>query len=76
MELPIYAIVGDRPVKAIATPEGGMDVLSFNWEIGEFERDIKYTTTLVSPMDEDVEFVDEETFNQKVEELKTSLKKD
>lgn len=75
MELPIYAIVGDRPVKAISTPEGGMDVLSFNWETGEFERDIKYTTTLVSPMDEDVEFVDEETFNQKVEELRTSLKK-
>lgn len=75
MDLPIYCIVGDRPVKAISTPTGGMDVLAFNWKTGEFQRAIEYTHTLVAPTDEDAEFVDEKTFNLRVAELKKEIKK-
>ena len=75
MELPIYAIVGDRPVKAIQTTTGGMDVLALDWQTGEFKRAIEYTNTLVAPMDEDVEFVSEIEFNTKVEQLRKEIKK-
>ena len=31
MEFPLYAIVGDRPVKAERTEDGGMVLLAFDW---------------------------------------------
>jgi hypothetical protein len=41
-ELPKYYAVNDRPVKMIATPEGGLDVLVMNLKTGKFERDMSY----------------------------------
>ncbi|MCP4426369.1 MAG: hypothetical protein GY803_17900 [Chloroflexi bacterium] len=37
MNLPHYAIVGIRPVKAVTTKEGGLIILAFNWETGKFD---------------------------------------
>ena len=70
MELPIYCIVGDRPVKGVATPEGGMDVLAFDWQTGRFVRDMSHLHTLVHPTDEDADFVDEDTFDARVADLR------
>jgi hypothetical protein len=70
MKLPCYCIVGDRPVKAIPTTDGGMDILAYNWTTGEFERDITYLTRIVMG-DHEVNYVSEQTFNQQVSELKS-----
>jgi len=76
LNLPIYGIVGDRPVKAVDTPDGGMDVLAFDWKTGEFVRDMSYTHTLVHPLDEDVDFVDEAEFEWRVHALRVSTEHD
>jgi hypothetical protein len=67
-ELPMYAIVGERPVKGVSTPEGGMDVLAFNWDTGEFERDMSYLTELVF----ETEHITEEEFEEYVQQLRAS----
>lgn len=70
MNLPIYCIVGDRPVKGVATAGGGMDVLAFDWQSGGFVRDMSHLHTLVHPTDEDAEFVDAATFEARVSALR------
>lgn len=70
MELPIFCLIGDRPVKAVATPEGGLDVLAYDWDTGDFVRDMRHLHTLVHPMDEDATFVDEATFDAQVAVLR------
>ncbi|MFZ4738011.1 MAG: hypothetical protein ACOYM9_18790 [Bradymonadia bacterium] len=67
---PIYCIVGLRPVKAVCTPEGGLDVLAYDWKTGRFEREMKYLTTLTAPTDEDAEFVDRAAFDAHVADLR------
>lgn len=70
MNLPIYCIVGDRPVKGVGTADGGMDVLAFDWQSGGFVRDMTHLHTLVHPTDEDAEFVDEAAFEARVSALR------
>lgn len=70
MKLPIYCIVGLRPVKAVRTPEGGLDVLAYDWKTGRFEREMKYLTTLTAPTNEDAEFVDRAAFEAHVAGLR------
>ncbi len=69
LDLPRFAIVGSRPVKAIDTPDGGMDVLAYDWESGEFVRDMQYLTRLFMP-DGEVELVSEAQFDQAVKALR------
>ncbi len=71
LDLPRFAIVGSRPVKAIDTPDGGMDVLAYDWDSGEFVRDMGYLTRLFMP-DGEVEIVSEAQFEQAVEALRGS----
>ncbi len=70
MELPVFCLIGDRPVKGVATPEGGLDVLAYDWDTGEFVRDMRHLHTLVHPTDEDATFVDEPTFEAQVAALR------
>jgi len=42
MHLPRYFIVGARPVKFIATDDGGLDVVAFDWVSGRFVRAMQY----------------------------------
>ncbi len=72
MELPLYCIIGARPVKGVATADGGMDVLAYDWTTGEFVRAMAYLTTLVHPTDEDAEFVDSVAFETCVANLRAS----
>ena len=74
MDLPIYAIVGDRPVKAERTEDGGMVLLAFDWKTGELEPNGSYLTKIFTPNAE-TDFVDKRTFARKVAELRAKIKK-
>lgn len=69
--LPVYAIVGSRPVKAVETPDGGVDVLAYDWETGEFVRNLDYLEDLLLGRRPEVEYVDKEEFERYVNELRT-----
>jgi hypothetical protein len=69
MKLPLYCIVGDRPVKALATQDGGMTVSALNWQTGEFEIANEYATRIFL-QDVEVETVSEEEFNRVVEKIR------
>jgi hypothetical protein len=69
MNLPIYAMVGNRPVKAVQTPDGGLDVLAWDWQGRTFVRDMNYLERLVMGDDADTDIVDQATFEARVQEL-------
>jgi len=69
MNLPIYCIVGHRPVKALATEDGGMDVLAYDWATGEFRREPGYLHRVVTP-DGEVDVVTEKEFEEHVARLR------
>jgi hypothetical protein len=72
MDLPLYCIIGDRPVKAIETESGGMEVMALNWKNGKFQREMKYLDRILSG-DIEVSVVDEYDFQKKVEEIRSKL---
>lgn len=69
MKLPLYCIVGARPVKAIRNQDGQMEVLAYNWETGDFDYGMEYLDAVVLGGDE-VDAVDEQAFEQYVQQLK------
>ncbi|MBX3187552.1 MAG: hypothetical protein KF819_11080 [Labilithrix sp.] len=71
MDLPRYCIVGARPVKAIRTPDGGMDVLAYDWKTGELRRDMTYLDRVITP-DVEVDIVSEAEFERRVAELRAA----
>jgi len=73
MDLPRYCIVGARPVKAIATADGGTDILAYDWSTGEFVRHMEYLTRVCLP-DDEVEVVSQEQFDARVAELRARRK--
>ncbi|MFX0018908.1 MAG: hypothetical protein ACFFAK_06200 [Promethearchaeota archaeon] len=73
-KLPLFMIFGRRPVKFISTPEGGMDILAFDWESGEFERDLSYLSKLFKYSPECDE-VTEEEFDMYVKKLISQISK-
>jgi hypothetical protein len=72
MNLPLYFIVGMRPVKFIATPSGGMAVLKMNWDTGVFEYGMEYLSRAMSN-DSDVDSMTEDAFIQEVEVMRGRL---
>jgi hypothetical protein len=73
MDLPRYCVVGARPVKAIETEDGGMDVLAYDWSTGEFAREMGYLTRVSLP-DEEVEIVSPDEFDAYVAKLRAKLR--
>lgn len=69
---PWYFVINDRPVKVIATPDGGMDVLILNLETGKLERNMAYLSRCFEP-GQDVNRLSEEAFNHLVETIRHSL---
>ncbi|HBB34266.1 MAG TPA: hypothetical protein DDZ80_27430 [Cyanobacteria bacterium UBA8803] len=69
MKLPLYCIVGERPVKAIETEDGGMDVLAYDWDTGEFKRAMQYLSK-ITVGDGEIDYVSEQEFEQYVEQLR------
>jgi len=72
LTLPLYCIVGRRPVMAVETAEGGMDIQAFNWQTGEFDRDMSYLTAIMFG-DDDTDHVEEAEFFERVEALRKEL---
>ena len=85
LKLPTYAIVGERPVMAEATPDGGMRILAYDLKTGELVGEGGYLMHLFFPSglqdrDDalwdaggDIEYVSKKRFDQKVAELRAKL---
>lgn len=69
---PWYFIINDRPVKVVASPDGGMDVFITNLETGELERNMSYLSQCFEP-GQDVTRVSEEEFNTQLESIRSSI---
>lgn len=65
---PWYFTIDDRPVKVIATPGGGMDVLIANLTTGKLERDMQYLAYCFEP-GKNVQRLSEAEFNARVTAL-------
>ncbi|MBW4579366.1 MAG: hypothetical protein KME42_07305 [Tildeniella nuda ZEHNDER 1965/U140] len=66
---PWYFTIDDRPVKVIATPSGGMDVLIANPATGKLERDMEYLAYCFEP-GKNVQRLSEAEFNARVASLR------
>lgn len=66
-ELPMFCIIEEQPVMALATKEGGMDILAFNLDTLEFERDMSFLTAITLG---DADHVSESEFVEYVERLR------
>ncbi len=73
MELPKYALIGSRAVKAVPTEDGGLDVLVYDPERDAFVPDMYFLDKFFAPSTS-TEFVTEEQFLELVEEQRTTLK--
>ncbi|MGC4120068.1 MAG: hypothetical protein QM765_36910 [Myxococcales bacterium] len=74
MDLPCYFIVGERPVKFVRTPEGGMEVLAFDWGTGEFVREMSYLSRCLLGKGE-IDVVSEAEFEARAAELRARLRR-
>lgn len=61
MNLPLYCIVGARPVRAIATPDGGMRVEALDWKTGELVPEPTWASRILMGYGE-VDYVSEGEF--------------
>jgi len=66
---PCYCIVGARPVKAIKLPDGGVDILGWDWDKKDFVRDMGMLTRVMMPEGE-TEMVTEAQFESYVAKLR------
>lgn len=68
MEIPFYCIVNDHAVKGTEPPEGGLQILAYFPDEGEFRGAGWFLKAILGySSDADVEFVSEETFEQFVQ---------
>lgn len=74
MDLPIFAMVGLRPVKAVRMPDGGTAVCALDWKSGELELDASYLKELTGHHDE-TEFLSEEEFEAKLAAARAEIAK-
>ncbi len=69
---PWYFTIDDRPVKVVATANGGMDVLIANLTTGKLERDMQYLAYCFEP-GQNVQRLSAEEFNTRLAALRASL---
>jgi hypothetical protein len=74
MDLPVFAMVGLRPVKAVRTPEGETAVFALDWKSGDLKLDASYLKELTEHHDE-TEFLSEEEFEAKVAAARAEIAK-
>lgn len=70
---PWYFTIDDRPVKVIATPGGGMDVLIVNLLTGKLERDMQYLAYCFEP-GKNVQRLSEAEFNARLSAFREALR--
>ncbi|MCO4746594.1 MAG: hypothetical protein KC912_17500 [Proteobacteria bacterium] len=64
-----FAIAGDRPVKSVRTEDGGLAILGWDWKRKVFVPAPEHFMDLMMPQGRDIDFVDEETFEGRVDDL-------
>jgi len=69
---PWFFVINDRPVKVVATPDGGMDVLILNMATGDLERNMDYLSQCFEP-GQNVRRITEEEFNTRLQSAKAAL---
>ena len=72
MKLPMYLIFGARPVKFVATDDGGLDIRAFDWETGDFVRALEYGPRFFK-FEPEMDEVTEDEFNRRVAALRRDL---
>jgi hypothetical protein len=72
LNLPKFCIVGARPVRALATPDGGMTVEALDWKTGGFVRDLSWTERIVTGHGE-VDYVSEAEFEMAVARIRARI---
>ena len=72
LTLPRYCIVGARPVRALATQDGGMTVEALDWKTGAFVRALEYTERIIMGYGE-VDYVTEAEFHAAVAAIRARL---
>jgi hypothetical protein len=73
VDLPVFAMVGMRPVKAVRTPDGGTAVFALDWKSGDLKLDASYLKELTEHHDE-TEFLSEAEFEAKVAAARAEIK--
>lgn len=71
-DLPRYYTVNDRPIKQVATADGGMDELVLNMRTGEFERDIGFLSQRRSAS-ADIDSLTAQAFDARVAAIRQDL---
>ena len=69
---PRYVIVGLRPACALPTPEGGLDVLVYDWDSGELVRDMSWLSIVLGHTDKDLDVVSEGEFEDRLARLRAA----
>lgn len=68
-KFPKFAVVGARPVKIVQTPDGGLDVLAWDWEKKELVRNFDYLTRVLVG-DDETTYLGERDFERHCEALR------
>jgi hypothetical protein len=78
MKLPVYCIIYDRiAVKAVPTEDGGLDVLEYIPDSGEFQRNMRFLDYIFLPSPSkamDTEIVSKKEFDAYVAKLRKQTK--
>lgn len=69
---PWFFVIEGRPLKVVATSNGGMDVLILNPETGKLEKDLAYLARCFEP-GQDVQRISEEEFNAQVAAIRARI---
>ncbi|MFT7520438.1 MAG: hypothetical protein ACI9MC_002584 [Kiritimatiellia bacterium] len=67
--VPIYAIVGDRPVKAEQDEDGNTWVWAWDWKRKIFIKSPEYFEQVFFPTSPDIDLVSAEEFEKRVDDL-------
>ncbi|WP_428268293.1 hypothetical protein [Haliangium sp.] len=64
MELPLYCVLGELPVKVVATPDDGMEALVYRRETGGFERSLDYLDVILDGTAPELHYLSADEFEQ------------
>lgn len=64
-----YFLVGERPVRLVPRPDGGLGVEAIDWQSGEMVRATEYLTRVLHG-DPEVDEIDREQFERAVADIR------
>lgn len=66
-----HYLAGERPIRLITTPDGGLDCEVYDWQTGALTRDMSYLLRCMN--EDDADRVSEAEFDAKVAEHRAKL---